>query len=328
MNISDVVNITEGELQNTPKIQAINAATTYQSKVDRGDLFFSDDIKEIENAIENGAYAIVYEGDDIVPSDSEIAWIKVNDVKLASMKLVRYVLLKKELDIYLFDIHEISLLKMILKDKKRVTFLSNDYKKAFEQIVNSSDRLFASSNKELLHIISTDIKEFAGSADGEIIASTLFKTSFKINGFIYQDMDLFPFHFKCVLQITDFCQKYELDISLDKIRYTKHLYPIFINNNLEQIIQGRSEKVAIFADNIKDIENAKEYITHKMKWVKSICFTPPKSKLDSEKKPVWFDDEEHLRELLKARDFNYAFIYSSDKNILNSIKKEYSLFDL
>ena len=328
MNISDVVNITEGELQNTPKIQAINAATTYQSKVERGDLFFSNDAKEIESAIENGAYAIVFESDKIIPSDDEIAWIKVDNIKLASMKLARYVLLKKELDIYLFTIHEISLLKMVLKDKKRVTFLAKDHKKAFEQIVNSNDRLFASSDKELLAIISTDIKEFEKNATGEIIASTLFETSFKVDGYIYQDMDLFPFHFNAVLKIVAFCSEYELDFALDKIKYTKHLYPIFINNNLEQTIKGKSDKVAIFADNIKDIEHAKEYITHKMKWVKSIYLTPPKTKLDSEKKPVWFEDEEHLKELLKIRDFNYAFIYSSDKRILNNIKKEYTLFDL
>ena len=55
----------------------------------------------------------------ITPTDNEIAWIKVNDIKLASMKLARYVLLKKELDIYLFDIHELDFLKMILKDKKK-----------------------------------------------------------------------------------------------------------------------------------------------------------------------------------------------------------------
>ncbi|MEJ2497156.1 MAG: hypothetical protein P8Y43_06750 [Sulfurovaceae bacterium] len=63
MNISDVVNITEGELLNTPKIQSVNAATTYQSKVERGDLFFSDDIEAIESAVENGAYTIIFEDD-------------------------------------------------------------------------------------------------------------------------------------------------------------------------------------------------------------------------------------------------------------------------
>jgi ferrochelatase len=329
MNISDVVNITEGELLNTPKIQSVNAATAYQSKIERGDLFFSDDIEAIESAIANGAYAVVFEGDSITPSDNEIAWIKVDDIKLASMKLARYVLLKKELDIYLFDIHEINFLKMILKDKKRVAFLSSDYKKAFEQIVNSNDRLFASSDKELLQIISTDIQEFSQSVEGEIIDATLFKTSFKLEGYIYQDMDLFPFHFDYILKIVAFCKKYEVAFSLDKIRYTKHLYPIFINNNLEQILKGRSDKVAIFGDNIKDIEKSREYIIYRMKWVKSIFLTPPKVKIDcGNKNPIWFENEEQIRDILKTKDFNYAFIYSSDKKILNSIKKEYSLFDL
>ena len=66
-----------------------------------------------------------------------------------------------------------------------------------------------------------------------------------------------------------------------------------------------------------------------MKWVKSIFLTPPKVKLDCGKKnPIWFENEDEIRSTLKTKDFNYAFIYSSDKKILNNIKKEYSLFDL
>ncbi len=41
MNISDVVNITNGELASSPKIKSVNSATVYPSKVEQGYLFFS-----------------------------------------------------------------------------------------------------------------------------------------------------------------------------------------------------------------------------------------------------------------------------------------------
>ena len=61
MKIEDILNLTEGKLSNTPKVQAIESATVFQSKVEHGDLFFSSDQEEIDKAIENGAYAIVYD---------------------------------------------------------------------------------------------------------------------------------------------------------------------------------------------------------------------------------------------------------------------------
>ena len=73
MKIEDILNLTEGVLTNEPKVQAIEAATVYPSKVDHGDLFISSTQEEIDKAIENGAYAIVYDNEDINKKDDEIA---------------------------------------------------------------------------------------------------------------------------------------------------------------------------------------------------------------------------------------------------------------
>lgn len=48
MKIEDILNLTEGVLTNAPKVQAIQAATVYPSKVDHGDLFFSSSQEEID----------------------------------------------------------------------------------------------------------------------------------------------------------------------------------------------------------------------------------------------------------------------------------------
>ncbi|MCB4766658.1 MAG: hypothetical protein LGB66_05685, partial [Sulfurovum sp.] len=61
-------------------------------------------------------------------------------------------------------------------------------------------------------------------------------------------------------------------------------------------------------------------------WVKSIVLTPPKTKVPGIDHPHWFEGEEEVRELLKSMHFNYAFIYNTDKRILNTIKEVYSLF--
>ncbi|HQR74074.1 MAG TPA: hypothetical protein PLH07_08860 [Sulfurovum sp.] len=326
MKIEDIVNLTEGTLNNTPTVQAISAATVYYSKVNQGDLFFSSNQEEIDQAITNGAYAIVYDNPDIIRKDDEIAWIQVSDVMLAAFKLIRYVAIKKEAQFYLLSEHELTFLKMILVHKTNISFISSDWRKAFEQILNSEDSLFVGTDSELMHQIKPDIKRLEKEVEGYAVADTLFKTTFKVGGYVYQEKDLIPFHLEYLLRVVHFCDEHTLSYSMDKLRYTKHFMPVFIDGQLKSTQASKSDKVAIFTDNLADIVEAREYIKRSNTWVKGIVLTPPKTKVPGIDRPHWFETEEEVREILKNTLFNYAFIYNADKSILNTIKEDYTLF--
>jgi len=326
MKIEDILNLTEGTLSNTPKVQAIESATVYYSKVEHGDLFFSSNQEEIDRAIENGAYAIVYDDENIVRSDDEIAWIKVSDIQLAAFKLIRYVIIKKEAQFFLLSEHELTFLKMILLHKNNISFISNDWRKAFEQILNSDGSLFVGTDKELMRLIKPDVEKLEREVEGYPVSDTLFRTTFKVGGFVYQEKELIPFHVEYLLRVIDFCNKTELPYSVDRIKYTKHFMPVFIDLKLKSTRPSNSDRVAIFTDSLSDITKAREYVMRSNMWVKSIVLTPPKTKVPGIDHPHWFKNEEEVRELLKSIHFNYAFIYNADKSILNTIKEEYSLF--
>jgi len=326
MKIEDILNLTEGVLTNTPKVQAIEAATVFYSKVDHGDLFFSSNQEEIDQAIENGAYAIVYDDDNIIKKDDEIAWIKVSDIQLAAFKLIRYVVIKKEASFFLLLDHELTFLKMILEHKTNIAFIENDWRKAFEQILNSEHTLFVGTNTELMQLIKPDVPKLTREVDGYLVCDTLFKTSFKVDSFVYQEKDLIPFHLEYLLRAIDFCKTRGLPYSVERIKYTKHFTPVFIDAKLNSAKASKSDRVAIFVDNTSDITKAREYVMRSNMWVKSIVLTPPKTKVPGIDHPHWFKSEEEVRELLKNIHFNYAFIYSTDRSILRTIKEEYSLF--
>jgi len=326
MKIKDILNLTEGVLSNTPKVQAIEAATVYHSKVDHGDLFFSSNQEEIDKAIENGAYAIVYDDENIVRSDNEIAWIKVSDIQLAAFKLIRYVIIKKEAQFFLLSEHELTFLKMIVLHKNNISFISNDWRKAFEQILNSDGSLFVGTDKELMKLIKPDVAKLEREVEGYPVSDTLFRSTFKVGGFVYQEKELIPFHLEYLLRVIDFCDKEQLPYSVDRIKYTKHFLPVFIDLKLKSTRPSNSDRVAIFTDNLSDITKAREYVMRSNMWVKSIVLTPPKTKVPGIDHPHWFNNEEEVREILKSIHFNYAFIYNADKSILNTIKEEYSLF--
>lgn len=326
MKIEDILNLTEGVLTNTPKIQAIKAATVYYSKVEHGDLFFSSNQEEIDQAIANGAYAIIYDDENIVKKDEEIAWIKVSDIQLAAYKLIRYVIIKKEAMFYLLLEHELTFVKMIIKHKGNISFIPNDWRKAFEQILNSDGTLFVGTNKELMQLIQPDIENINREVDGYLVSDTLFKSTFKVDGFVYQEKELIPFHLEYLLRAVDFCNHHDLPYTMDRIKYTKHFLPVFIDTKLRSTQASKSDRVVIFTDNLPDIAKAREYVMRSNMWVKSVVFTPPKTKVPGIDHPHWFKSEEEVRELLKTIHFNYAFIYNADKSILNTIKEEYSLF--
>ena len=326
MKIEDILNLTEGVLTNTPKIHAIEAATVYYSKVEHGDLFFSSNQEEIDQAIANGAYAIVYDDENIVKKDEEIAWIKVSDIQLAAFKLIRYVIIKKEAKFYLLLEHELTFLKMIIKHKGNISFIPNDWRKAFEQILNSDSTLFVGTDKELMQLIQPDIEKINKEVDGYLVSDTLFKSTFKVDGFVYQEKELIPFHLEYLLRAVDFCNNHNLPYTMDRIKYTKHFLPVFIDTKLRSTQASKSDQVVIFTDNLSDISKAREYVMRSNMWVKSIVLTPPKTKVPGIDHPHWFKSEEEVRELLKTIHYNYAFIYNADKSILNTIKEEYSLF--
>lgn len=326
MKIEDILNLTEGTLTNTPKVKAIESATVYYSKVEHGDLFFSSNQEEIDQAIANGAYAIVYDNDSIVRKDEEVAWIKVSDIQLAAFKLIRYVNIKKETKFFLLSKHELTFLKMILSHKGNISFISNDWRKAFEQILNAENTLFVGTDPELMKLIKPDVQKLNKEVEGYIVSDTLFRTSFKVGGYVYQEKELIPFHLEYLLRAIDFCESQDLPYSVDRIKYTKHFMPVFIDGQLKSTLASKSDKVAIFTDNIRDIVEAREYIKRSNTWVKGIVLTPPKTKVPGIDRPHWFETHDEVRDILKNTLFNYAFIYSTDKSILNTIKEDYSLF--
>jgi len=319
MTIVDLLNLTAGTLITEPNITAINSVTVYPSKVEEGDLFISNDKEDIATALENGANAIIYSDADIKTSDDEVAWIQVKDIQNASFKLIRYVLISREASFYLFSEHELSFMKMIVTQKSNVDILPNDWRKMFEKILNSDAKMFIGTDELLMKFIKPDVSILNKEASCEIITDTLFKT--------YQEKDIVPFHVDILQRVVEFCDLHHLPYDLDRVKYTKHFVPVFIDGFLNATNPSKSDRVAIFTDNLQDVNKAREYVRYNGAWVKTIVLTPPKTKVDGVDRPNWYLDIDEARDILKNAYYNYAFVYALDKAILPKIKEEYSLFD-
>ncbi len=319
MTIENLLNIIGGKPMNQAKVKKVESATIYPSKVELGDLFFAYEHEGIERAIENGAYAVVYEGEHPKISDEEIAYIHVDSIKEATIKFLRYILIQKESQIYYFKSIEYSLLKLISHRKSTLfTILPNNWQKSFETILNSDYQIFITNNQEDAQKLSPQFLELSKKADGYIVNDTLLKSTFKIDKFIYQNMDLTPLFFNDLLRVVEFCKANEIDYDIHRVRYTKEFLPYYVEDDLTPVTRGSSEKVLIFTQDTATIDRAIEYLRHQSKWIKSIALTPPKTKLENIARPIWYENLEYAKEILKNEFYNYAFCYNLDpKDILN-----------
>ncbi len=310
MHIENLLNIIGGEVTNSPKVEKIDSATIYASKVELGDLFFAYDKEDIQKAVSNGAYAIVYEGNNPEMTDSEIAYIRVDSIKEATTKFLRYIMVQKESNIYYFKNIEASYLKQIVSRKTNLyTILSEDWKKSFEKILNSDYDIFITTNESDAKILSPNYKKLSKLASGYIISDSLLKTTFKIDKYIYQNVDIAPFFVDNLRGVVEFCKDNELEYDINRVKYPKEFKPIFIDKDLNALPRGSSEKVLIFVTSTATIDRAIEYIRHDGKWIKSLVFTPPKTKLEKIDRPIWFSKPEEIKEILKKEHFHYAFLY-------------------
>ncbi len=110
MRLGEALDILYGELINTPYISAFSGATQKLEYVESGNLFFVKNLNDVKEAINRGAYGIVFEG-DLEIQDKEIAWIKVLDISKSIKRFIRYILLQSQYSLVFLTQIELSFAK-------------------------------------------------------------------------------------------------------------------------------------------------------------------------------------------------------------------------
>lgn len=328
MDIENLLNIIDGEIINQPKVKKVEAATIYPSKVNLGDLYFAYEQNSIEKAIQNGAYAIVFEGDNPKISDSEIAYIKVDSIKNATIKFLRYILIQKASEVYYFKPVESSFLKQLSYKKNSIySILPDNWQKSFETILNSDYQIFITTSLKDAKSLSSSYKQLHNNSNGYIVSDSLLKTTFRIDKYVYQNMDITPFFFENFLKVITFCKENEINFDINRLKYTKEFQPHFIEDNLTPVSKGQTQKVLLFVNDTSTIDKSIEYLRGEGRWIKSIALTPPKTKLQTIDRPYWYNSPEEAKEVLKKEFYHYAFCYKlSPNNIFTNKKERETLF--
>ena len=318
MRIENILALTNGELINNPFVKNFENIVFNLKYVKRGDLFVAYDEETIQDAINEGAYGILFDTPTQI-SDTEIAWIKVDNCENALKRLLRFRLIEKNVRVY-------SCNEIILKLALQVSTDSNcipvygDAKSIYKQLGNLEDKatlLFCPSMSDIN--IFTDVQNLKVSEVEPItiIEQTLFETSFIYENIFYERQSISPFFMPYLEELLHLYKSLKINYTLKKFVAIDHFEAVFTNKNFEIKEFGTSDKVLIFEPKSELIDLEISFLQKNASWAKSIYIIP--SAIDGIRNDNVFiyENSNQIIDILKENDFHFALITGVDKEILS-----------
>ena len=310
MKISSIVDIVDGELLNSPSISFINNISSDANKVKTSDMFIAKNIEDLKIALQNGAYAVIFEKDFEV-IDNEIAFIKVKNLELALLKIVRYKLSTLKIKSYFCTDETFDMLKLYQNNHTKPIFLiSKNIEKAFKFIDDIKDGdILISKNKKLLESIYPDSKEFEKKLDENsiknLIKHSLFELSFSYKDIYFSKLRLSKIYLNSFLNIYDF---FKGNIDISKLKLYSNFKAIFIDKDFQPIESGKSDSFIICQTNKNLIPIEITYLKNEFKYAKTIFVSKYKISFLDEKEQIIINNIEDLKNILKNLKFNCIYL--------------------
>lgn len=310
MKISSIVDIVDGELLNSPSISFINNISSDANKVKTSDMFIAKNIEDLKIALQNGAYAVIFEKDFEV-IDNEIAFIKVKNLELALLKIVRYKLSTLKIKSYFCTDETFDMLKLYQNNHTKPIFLiSKNIEKAFKFIDDIKDGdILISKNKKLLESIYPDSKEFEKKLDENsiknLIKHSLFELSFSYKDIYFSKLRLSKIYLNSFLNIYDF---FKGNIDISKLKLYSNFKAIFIDKDFQPIESGKSDSFIICQTNKNLIPIEIAYLKNEFRYAKTIFVSKYKISFLDEKEQIIINNIGDLKNILKNLKFNCVYL--------------------
>ncbi|GAA7692273.1 hypothetical protein BT0002_10780 [Helicobacter pylori] len=320
LGVNEAVELSLGELQNTPSISYFNSIVLSLSKVQKGSLFAAKDHTLIPKALELGAYGILYAGEYPL-SDRDVAWIKLKDIEHSLNHLFKFCLLNERVVGVLLSPIELEMASKImvsnfvwcLKESLEDLFIIEGCKIAF------FDKL------EWLHLFYKQERLKEDLKESRLI---ILNQSFFCNALVYEKQE-YEFKMPCIFleplkRVIQLCEKLQIEFDLNLLGKKEypldHCKPFFVNKNLEIAPYGATARVVVAETSKELFEMMLQKAFETLSWGKIVVFCRKNSAAFFKKtNPYFYTTQNNLKEQLKNLAFNFAFIYGISSSHLESL---------
>ncbi|WRD08028.1 ferrochelatase [Helicobacter pylori] len=320
LGVNEAVELSLGELQNTPSISYFNSIVLSLSKVQKGSLFVAKDHTLIPKALELGAYGILYTGEYPL-SDRDVAWIKLKDIEHSLNHLFKFCLLNERVVGVLLSPIELEIASKImvsgfawcLKESLEDLFIIEGCKIAF------FDKL------EWLHLFYKQERLKKDLKESRLI---ILNQSFFCSALVYEKQE-YELKMPCIFleplkRVIQLCEKLQIEFDLNLLGKKEypldHCKPFFVNKNLEIAPYGTTARVVVAEASKELFEMMLQKALETLSWGKIVVFCRKNSTAFFEKNnPYCYTTQNNLKEQLKNLAFNFAFIYGISSSHLESL---------
>lgn len=319
MRLENLIALTHAKLVNEPCVNSFENIVFEAEKIKRGDLFVAYDENSINIAVENGAYGVIFDKPTQV-TDSEIAWIQVQNLNESIKRLLRFKMIEKEIVVY--KCNEI-ILKLALQVITQTNFLVvvGDTKNIFKSLWQVQSRtviLFCPSLSDKDIFANAQTLPKTAIRQIEIIERTLFETSFVYDNIFYERQLISPFFMPYLEELLHFFYTLKIKYRLRKFTPIDHFKAVFTNKNLEVKSFGTSDKVMIFEQNSELIGDEITFLQKHAAWANIIIIIPSNIKYENNENIYTYEESSNILNILKQNYFHFALIVGVDKSILNT----------
>ncbi|WQS91326.1 ferrochelatase [Helicobacter pylori] len=320
LGVNEAVELSLGELQNTPSISYFNSIVLSLNKVQKGSLFVAKDHTLIPKALELGAYGILYAGEYPL-SDRDVAWIKLKDIEHSLNHLFKFCLLNECVVGALLSPIELEIASKImmsdfvwcLKESLEDLFIIEGCKIAF------FDKL------EWLHLFYKQERLKEDLKESRLI---VLNQSFFCSALVYEKQE-YELKMPCIFleplkRVIQLCEKLQIEFDLNLLGKKEypldHCKPFFVNKNLEIAPYGATARVIVAETSKELFEMMLQKALETLSWGKIVVFCRKNSAAFFKKaNPYFYTTQNNLKEQLKNLAFNFAFIYGISSNHLESL---------
>ncbi|MFP6226980.1 ferrochelatase [Helicobacter pylori] len=320
LGVNEAVELSLGELQNTPSISYFNSIVLSLNKVQKGSLFVAKDHTLIPKALELGAYGILYTGEYPL-SDRDVAWIKLKDIEHSLNHLFKFCLLNERVVGALLSPIELEIASKIimsnfvwcLKESLEDLFIIEGCKIAF------FDKL------EWFHLFYKQERLKEDLKESRLI---ILNQSFFCSALVYEKQE-YEFKMPCIFleplkRVIQLCEKLQIEFDLNLLGKKEypldHCKPFFVNKNLEIAPYGATARVVVAEASKELFEMMLQKALETLSWGKIVVFCRKNSVAFFKKtNPYCYTTQNNLKEQLKNLAFNFAFIYGISSSHLESL---------
>ncbi|GAA9059591.1 hypothetical protein BTM308_08630 [Helicobacter pylori] len=320
LGVNEAVELSLGELQNTPSISYFNSIVLSLNKVQKGSLFVAKDHTLIPKALELGAYGILYAGEYPL-SDRDVAWIKLKDIEHSLNHLFKFCLLNERVVGVLLSPIELEIASKImvshfvwcLKESLEDLFIIEGCKIAF------FDKL------EWLHLFYKQERLKEDLKESRLI---VLNQSFFCSTLVYEKQE-YELKMPCIFleplkRVIQLCEKLQIEFDLNLLGKKEypldHCKPFFVNKNLEIAPYGATARVIVAETSKELFEMMLQKALETLSWGKIVVFCRKNSAAFFKKaNPYFYTTQNNLKEQLKNLAFNFAFIHGISSHHLESL---------